>query len=201
MNETQERLLARGVIVLPQDIEHDTYQYVLEALLTRPGPVRLYCAGDGGDSGSAFAIADLIREHGQVIGLLPGSAASNHVTVFAACGQRYVYPMGRIGVHKVAWANVNGRTDSQSLWVNAAAFEATERSIAALLASASRLDAEWWFNKMQAAGSGGVVEFDADYIVKLGLARPVQEFQRAEMRQQVQALHTHNGSDNGVSEG
>lgn len=175
MNETQERLLKAGVMALGSEIDHETYRYVLEALLLHPGPVQLYCAGDGGDSGCALAIVDLIGQHGQVTGMLPGHAMSNHVTVWAACQNRYVFPMGRIGVHKVAWESVNGRTDGQSLTRWAKAFDDIERDIATVLAGASDQDVQWWLQRMQHAGSGGIVEFDAKTLIALGMARPIRE--------------------------
>src|SRR3990172_580319 len=108
--------------------------------------------------------------------MLAGDAASNHVTVWASCAQRFVFPRGRIGVHKVAWKSLNGRTDSLDLELWAAAFRASDLQNAAILASASKLPADEWFRTIQATGSGGVTEFDAEQIVALGLARPVGEF-------------------------
>lgn len=176
MNETQEKLLGRGVMALGSEIGHDTYRYVLEALLMHPGPVQIYCAGDGGDSGCALAIADLIGQHGQVTGMLPGHAMSNHVTVWASCQNRYVFPYGRIGVHKVAWDGMNSRTDQQSLARWAKAFDDIERDIAAILAGASDQDVTWWLQRMQQAGSGGIVEFNARTLIAMGMARPAKEY-------------------------
>lgn len=176
MNESQQKLLERGVVVLPDEITHEAYRYVLEALVLRPERVVLYCAGDGGDTGCALAMVDLIRQHGQVDGMLAGHAASNHVVVWAACAARYVFPYGRIGVHKLAWSSLDGRTDSETLRLWARAFDTSEASIAQVLAEAGERDTDWWLRTIQQAGSGGLIEFDAAWLVAHGLARPVAEW-------------------------
>ncbi|MBZ0291407.1 MAG: ATP-dependent Clp protease proteolytic subunit [Anaerolineae bacterium] len=182
MNETQTKLLEQGVIILPEEIEHSTYEYVLEALLAHPGRVKLYCRGNGGDSASALAMVDLIQAHGNVIGMLPGEAASSHVTVWAGCHERYIYPNALIGVHMVSWQSLSTRQDSLSLRQSMMDFEGIERRVAEVLAGASNKDAYWWLKIIQKTGSGGLTMFDAKVIVDLEMAKPISEYENLHMR-------------------
>lgn len=177
MNETQRKLLARGLVVLPETIEHETYEYVLEALVEMTGQqVYMYCKGDGGDSRSALAIADLIALHGDVVGLLVGEANSSHVTVWASCQTRYVSPHGGIGVHKVAWSSFDGRVDSHNMRLVADQFDATEAKTARILEGASDYGWDWWLKLIQQVGSSGLRQFDAAALIRMEMARPIAEF-------------------------
>ena len=132
MDERDLKLLKkRGIVVLPQEIEHDTYRMLLEALIiAKDRQVKLFCRGDGGCSRTALAMVDLIQHHGDVIGLLPGEANSSHVTIWAGCKERYVYPNGLIGLHKVAWAESSFHADSRSARLISDEFERAERRMA-----------------------------------------------------------------------
>lgn len=175
MNEMQARLLAQGIVVLPEEIEHSTYEYVLEALLERPNKqVVMYCKGDGGDSRSAMAMVDLIGLHGDVVGLLVGEANSSHATIWASCQTRYVSAHGGIGLHKVAWSNFSGRADSHNLKLVAQEFDTTEAKTAAILAKASNRDADWWLKTIQETGSSGIRQFDAARLIEMEMARPIE---------------------------
>ena len=182
MDETQEKLLReRGVIVLPQDIEHATYVDVLSLLLLAETewadkPIRLYCAGDGGSAPAAISIVDLVQQHGNVIGMLAGEATSSHVTVFAGCPERYVYPNASIGVHRLAWPDVGTRQDRVSLDNRAAELQIGEAKVASILAKASCKDEDWWLSEMRSAGSDGVRIFTTTDIISLGLAQHVSEY-------------------------
>lgn len=64
--------------------------------------IRMYCRGNGGSCRTAFAIIDIIQQHGNVVGLLTSEANSNHGVVFAGCPRRYVYPRALLGLHRTA---------------------------------------------------------------------------------------------------
>jgi ATP-dependent protease ClpP protease subunit len=63
INATQEKLLTeRGVIVLPETIEHDTFEMALALLMLaetewKDKPIRLFCTGSGGNAHAALALA------------------------------------------------------------------------------------------------------------------------------------------------
>lgn len=171
MDETRQKLLDRGVLVLDAVIDHETYEDVLEGLLMRPEQdVRLYCAGEGGEARMALAIADLVQQHGRVIGMLPGPAMSSHATIWAACGTRYVFPHGRIGVHNVCW-NTQRTLDAQSLNVLSNEFEALNRETALIYEAASTWTLGYWQGAMGQAGSHGFTVFDAAALVGMGMAQ------------------------------
>lgn len=178
MDETQAKLLAKGVIVLPEEIDHAAYVLMVEALLeSADRDVRLYCRGDGGGTWAAMAIIDLIRAHGQVTGLLPSMAASSHGVIWAACPRRYVYPSGRLGIHKIAWNAIDTRQDSHSLNNIAAEWQQSEQEIAAIYAAASNKTQREWYAAMQSTGSSGLRTFTAPQLIALGMARPIDELQ------------------------
>lgn len=176
MNETQKALLAKGVVVLPNRIEHEVYEYVLEAVTTRPEQIVMYCKGDGGDVSSALAIVDLIQQHGNVVGMLPGEANSSHATIFAGCQERYVYPNGFMGVHQIAWDSHNGRLDAHNLRLLAVDFDSTDAQVAGILAAASNKSMDWWYKVLRDTGSGGVTRYPARQMIQFGLARDVGEW-------------------------
>lgn len=50
MNDTQKNFLKQNVIVLPNEIGPDAYEYVLEAVLEKPDQkLFLHCRGNGGE--------------------------------------------------------------------------------------------------------------------------------------------------------
>jgi hypothetical protein len=61
--------------------------------------IYLDCTGDGGLLSECMAVASLIKTHGNVTGILVGQAKSSHVTVFAHCHNRLIYPYSSIALH------------------------------------------------------------------------------------------------------
>lgn len=171
MLEEQTTLLEQGVIVLPYIIEHETYAMMVEALMMHPKPLKLYCRGGGGDVASAFAIIDLIREHGNVSGMLLGEANSSHGVIWAGCQKRYVYPNGVLGVHMPSqqW---QGAVDSREAWLLALEMERYENQIAELYKSICSKEVDWK-QAMAATGSSGMRFLDASWLIENGMALPI----------------------------
>lgn len=182
MNDDQKRLLERGVIVLPQYIDHDTYALLVEALVVeRPGdPVQLYCRGDGGSANTALALMDLIEAHGSVTGVLHGAALSAHGMVWAACQQRYVAPRGSLGIHKVRFDDLGG-VDSTHAELIIAEQRAIEWAGAALLGRISSTPAQRWYTLMQQIGSLGCKLLPAETLIRLGMAHPLTSLVKSAM--------------------
>lgn len=176
MEEAQEKLLKKSLLILPDEINHDAYQYVLEATLRRKKQILMFCRGDGGCARSALAIVDAIQQHGDVIGLLAGEADSSHVTVWAGCSQRYVYPYGMIGVHKASFWEVDGRNDSHNMRLYVSELENTENQVAQVLASASDKTKKWWLKVINRTGSNGIRQFNAVELIDMGMASPISQF-------------------------
>lgn len=176
-DKTLALLDKHGALILPEEIEHSTYVLLLEALLHVGGkPLVLYCRGNGGSSRSAAAMVDLIRQHGNVTGLLPGEANSSHGIVFASCQQRYIYPHARLGIHQVSWDGLSTRIDNPTLKLIARDYRMSDTANAAILSDASNRSPEWWLKMIKKAGSGGIIHFHAPELREMELARPIEEY-------------------------
>lgn len=184
MNETHEKMLTeRGVIVLPETIEHETYRDVLALLLLAETawvdkPIRMFCAGNGGSAPAAIAIVDLIRAHGNVIGMLAGQADSSHAVIWAGCKARYIYPYGSIGVHCLKWDGLPERQDRQSMRHRENELLIGEAAIAAVIGDACDAEhgSDFWLEAMRKAGSDGVKLFTSGEVLMMGMARPISEY-------------------------
>lgn len=174
-DEAYKLLMEDDIIILPEEINHDTYVLLLRLLHSgRNKAIDLYCRGDGGSSRDALAMADLIRAHGEVTGLLAGAANSSHATIWASCATRYVYPLATIGLHRVSWSEVP-HVDARSARLVSAEFEATDRCIAGILAGAAKpeYNSDYWWTLLQDTGSRGVQEFTAQQMIDMGMALPI----------------------------
>lgn len=177
----------RGILILPEDISAETYELVLEAMMLRPSAeIRMYCRGDGGESRAEIAIVDLVCQHGNVTGILPGSALSAHAIIFAACARRYVYPNATIGLHRVAVGEVRTRVDSvYAVLLYQELVRADE--LASIVLARACTDASatpaYWRKEIREAGSGAYSILDYDWMVgTLGMARPISELPPLEAR-------------------
>lgn len=185
MNDNQRRLLDEtAVLILPEVIEHDTYEMVLEACLFRHAKgIHLFCRGNGGSSRDAYAIIDVIQDHGNVTGFLPGDACSMHAIIWAACAKRYVYPLGTIGLHMVALNHID-HIDAKYAFSIAREYETSDRRNAMILAAAStsgglQFGCEFWLNTIRQNGSHGITEFDAHFLIDVcKMAQPASDWKR-----------------------
>lgn len=170
MDDAQRKLLDEtGTIILPDEINHEAFELVAEACLRCPDrELKLICRGDGGDARAALAIVDVIRAHGKVTGLLPGTAISSHAVIFASCFNRKVYSGGSIGIHEVARGEVYN-IDSRHARLLHADFERINLSNAIILATACAEPlyclSTWWLNQINETGSRGILTIDADDLI------------------------------------
>lgn len=180
MTDDERKLLEdHGVLILPDMIEHETFVLVLTACLMRPDkPIKMYCRGGGGDAVAARAIVDVIQHHGHVIGILPSQANSSHGVIFAACAKRYVYPGGSLGVHRVVMSELTN-VDAPYAQNWHGGFELLDRAAADTYAAActdqKKLSAAYWYRVIDKQGSSGLARFDAEFLIKTGMARPIAE--------------------------
>lgn len=178
MTDNERKLLdEHGVLILPEEITHDTYALVAEALLIRKDkPMTLYCHGEGGDSCAAGAIVDLIRHHSLVTGLLVGEANSCHGIIFAACFRRYVYPGGIIGIHRVARPTLN-HVSAEYAMAHYQDLESHDRRNAQIFADACESPYDgfgFWFD-MICANPRALKSLDASYLIECGMAQPIAD--------------------------
>ena len=157
MDDAQRKLLEdRKTIILPDEIDHDAYSLVVEAAILYPDDeIDLYCRGEGGYSGDAFAMIDIIQQHRKFVGLLVGAVVSSHAVIWAACNTRYVYPHGKLGLHGVI--TTHERTDfmnAKAFFQKARANERIDYESARLFASISNNDIEHWRLLIENTGLG-----------------------------------------------
>jgi ATP-dependent protease ClpP protease subunit len=180
MNDQQKTLLNdHGVLVLPEELEHEAFVLVLTACLMRPDKeIRMYCRGNGGSCRTAFAIIDVIQDHGNVVGMLTGEANSNHGVIFAGCPRRYVYPRGMLGLHRTA-LDALYHVDMSYAKNRFHELEMGDHANAKIYAAACSDQTQWgeafWYTQLEQQGSKGLVHFNADFLIKCGMARPVRE--------------------------
>jgi ATP-dependent protease ClpP protease subunit len=124
-----------------------------------------------------LAIVDLIEQHGNCVGLLVGAAISSHSAIWTACQRRYVSPNASIGIHKVAWTDMD-KVDSRDARLLTLESERTEQIISELLARISGKPSSHWFDMMQDAGSNGCKLIEAATLIKLGMAHPLADLDR-----------------------
>lgn len=179
MTDDERKLLEQsGAIILPEELEHPVYGLVLNAcLLYSDKRLTIYCRGDGGSSRTANAIVDVVRQHGNVAGVLIGEANSSHGVIFAGCPQRYTYPNGLLGFHRTALEYIHGATGPYAL-NRAEDLERADRYNAQIYASACTpnggYDASWWYDEIDKADRGMTL-LSAFFLIECGMAKPIAE--------------------------
>jgi len=185
MDETQVIMMNQyGVLVLPKSLDHDAYVLVVEALLLAHSIGRekivFYCAGLSGDVNAALAIVDVIQHRGNVVGLLPGQADSSHADVWLGCSERYVFPLGSMGLHETKVIFHHGaHVDRRFAQNYLGDVQSYNTRCARLLAEACADDqygVDYWLAQMRDVGSMGVRHYGADELITLGIAKAVREF-------------------------
>lgn len=180
MDDKQKALLNDyGVLVLPDEIDHQVFVLVLTACLMRPDqPIKMYCRGGGGDATAARGIVDVIQQHGKVIGLLPGEANSSHGVIFAGCAERYVYAGASLGVHRVTLETLED-VDAHYAKNTHRRFDMLDRAAAKTLAGACKDQSKhgemFWYKAIDKQGGSGLKSFDADFMIKCGMAQSISE--------------------------
>lgn len=163
--------------ILPNQIGHEDYQIAAKVLLSNPqAQIILYCAGDGGSVRDAFAIVDLIRAHGNVVGMLAGTACSCHSIIWASCSQRYVYPYAVLGIHKVGYGELGRGLDTKTALQLIDELGTHERYMAEIYASASNKSIQWWHKAIQEAGRDEYRLLTSAELVSMAMARPFGDF-------------------------
>ena len=178
MDDNARKLLdEKRTIILPGDLNHDAYEMIVEAALLYPDDeIDLYCRGDGGDARDGFAIVDVIRQHGRFIGLLTGESNSSHVTVWAGCNTRYVYPLSAIGVHRIGSQKMKGTITAEVLEFMKKDYEYSENAVSEILAEISDKDVEFWNNQQRMGNvTYKTTMFYADELIEMGMALPIAD--------------------------
>jgi ATP-dependent protease ClpP protease subunit len=145
-------LLAKwGIIILPEEINHEAYVEFSWALqigreLHGDKPIELRCCGTGGGSRWSFAIADLIKRDGNIDGILIGEVTSGHSIIWSWCQRRYAYPLASLKVHQVyssGWASDQTETDHR---LSLEEHEYVNKMMIERFAEISIQGSDWWSN-------------------------------------------------------
>ena len=176
-NEAADYLLEKhGIISLPDTIDHAGYEMVLHRLtqgrtLHPDKPLRLFCHGSGGLTYDTLAIVDLIRADGRVDGMLSGVARSSASVIWASCTRRFVYPLGRIGVHPVQQDHAAGT--AEDFLMETMELQALDWDMCVIYAAASNKLAEWW--KLKLYEPGDFKWLLANELIAIEMGKPVSE--------------------------
>ena len=179
MNDRAWEFLEKtGVIILPEDLDHEVYIVIQTAcVMYAQRRLYLFCRGDGGSSRTANAIVDAVRGHGNVCAVLAGEANSSHGVIFAGCPHRYVYPNAALGVHRTV-LNSMEIVDSAYAKYRFEDLDQSNRMTARVLASAcplgSQFNEEWWYGQIEEAGRG-LRMFSSTWLIQNQMAKSVTE--------------------------
>lgn len=170
----RELLDQHKTLILPENIDYAAYELIAEAAILYPSePLRMFCAGAGGDCDYTLAMAGIIQAHGNFTGLLAGDAVSGHAILFASCAHRYVYPHARMGIHQTNYGGLTAPLTANVLGERLAHLERYDKAYAEILASASTHNEAWWANLIALAPATGFTYFIARWLVMQGMAQPV----------------------------
>lgn len=179
MTPEQKQLIdERGLIVLPDTIEPELFELFVYAMHIRESkPITVYCRSDGGDARTGEAVAELIRLHGDVTGIIHGACLSAAVTIFAACQRRFACEFAWLGLHTGAFGSDGYRMDEPELDALKKEIAKSDRMQAKLLQRASNASFDLWLGKIQSANHRAVIMVESDDLFLYELAKPIKEWQ------------------------
>jgi ATP-dependent protease ClpP protease subunit len=177
--KAQPLLEQHGIIIAPEEINHDTYIELSWALrigreLHPAQPLEFRCCGVGGESSRSFAIYDLVQQDGNIDGIALGRVSSGHSIIWSGCNRRFVYPTAMVSVHQSkngSWQQGQVQRDyelgyEQTKWTNSRLVEIYEK--------VSNQGADYWHDKVFGAGME-LFNIDANQLVELDMAKPISE--------------------------
>lgn len=182
-----------SIAILPQELEGESLRAFIPFVLKQlDNPLYIFVDGDGGTCSEAQALVDLFQWHGNVTGILLGSAMSAHVTVWAGCTTRIAFPGSYIGIHKVgSYGEMS--MDSHVARYTLEDYERIERQICDLFGSISNHTSKWWYREMQKTGRNSFKTITAkELITKYEMARPNTELDRAWLTKVMQSTKSSN---------
>jgi len=177
--KAQPLLEKYGIIITPNEIDHDTYTELSWALqigreIHKDAPLELRCCGIGGEGHRSFALYDLVRADGNIDGIALGRVSSGYSVVWSGCNRRFVYPSAVIGIHQAkngAWIQGQLQSDYElgykhSLWSN--------NKLVEIYASISNQNTDYWHDAVFSAGME-LLNLDARQLIELDMAKSISE--------------------------
>jgi|SRR5690349_13573139 len=155
--EKQPLLESRNIITTPPECNYAMFremEWALEYARHNSNKLRplVRVAGDGGDSGYAFGIGELIQDANAFTVLL-GSAYSSHVIIWASGGQRFIYDTALLGIHSSGiYVPTDSRLTEHDFITHARNCQAVDKSTAILFSSCclnKKYNVSWWYKKIR----------------------------------------------------
>ena len=183
LTESQEKkqplLEAYGIIVAPNESDHDTYIEWSWALkigreIHPECPLEIRCCGIGGEVSRSLALYDLIQADGNIDGIALGRVSSGYSIAWSGCNRRFVYPTAVVSIHQAkngAWQQGQFQRDyeighERYKWCNSKLIEIYEKI--------SNQGANYWHDKVYSTGME-MLNFDAEQLIKLDMAMAISE--------------------------
>ncbi|QPC82105.1 ATP-dependent Clp protease proteolytic subunit [Phototrophicus methaneseepsis] len=178
MNDDEKKLLdEKKLIILHDDISHETYELIAYAVVNYPGEeITLWCRSDGGCSRSGQAIAELIKMHGHFVGVMVGDCFSIAVTIFAACQTRYIAQTASIGLHTISFRGDGVRFDALALKHSMEEMGEADRIQAHWLSAASEWAPGTWLKIIESAAHSTCKMMKAEELTEIGFAKPMEDY-------------------------
>jgi ATP-dependent protease ClpP protease subunit len=177
--KAQPLLEQYGIIVAPNEIDHDTYLELSWALkigreMHPESPLELRCCGIGGEVSRSFAIYDLVQQDGNIDGIALGRVSSGHTIIWSGCNRRFVYPTALVSIHQTkngAWLQGQLQRDYE---LGFERYKWGNRQLVEIYAKSSNQGADFWHDKVFSAGAE-LLNFDASQLIELEMAAPISE--------------------------
>lgn len=154
-------------IILPKLIDHESAVETAEKMMTAEKFANLWCEGDGGSFDDTMRLVYWINQK-AFTGIVLGNATSGSSVLFAACPRRLIGKHASIGVH-TGVVYLEGYLDAAQFLEQAKRIKRCDVIQAQIYASASTMDARWWYNRMGEA-NGNTVYLFAPELVEIGFA-------------------------------
>lgn len=166
------------MLILNKRVDDEMTRDVYEYFKDHPDKAELMIYGIGGNVIDAFAIADMILAHSNVVGIATSQVNSSHMDIFMACQHRYFMPNTVLGYHHISH-HIDGYASPQELSNTLREHNSYALRYARLYSNASNLSSEEWLDMLDAVGSDGTGVIDAYGIERYGIASPITEYRFA----------------------
>lgn len=164
-----------NVVILGDPLTGSSFDAVMSCLFRSVGKVYIYCNGGGGNGDIAFAIVDICRHRGNVVGILVGAAASAHGVIWAGMPERYAMPLAALEAHLSGMDEVSMKLDTTSARQLSNVFDEYDKRMSRVFSEMGQFSEDWWYQELQGVGSNYVKDYSAEWLVSNGLCKPSSE--------------------------
>ena len=169
-------LLSMGRVHLPRTIDSPLLE-TMDAYISfwrmhfPEKPLKLFCRCDGGDAEESIAIANRIKQDGNIEGHLVGMSMSSGATIWAACAKRFIYPHAKLGIHPSAWYLTDVRLTAALMYSKFRDFRTIDRAACKIYSESSNQSLNWWWKFYNQPGD--VKWLTSDKLIELQMGEMV----------------------------